>query len=432
MNKPFGKMIDIIAWGIRGIVLYYILLIMNFWAYQDEDRTFRPMVCAGIILLSVIIGMLWYVRNKVLFVMAVAVSFAVITGVTLELADNFFLAVIMCVPIVDVILGKIYSLTQKNYINTFRQLCLFRCRKCMVVLCVLPLIGIVGSATPNEKIPLSFQNCMVYMSIAFIAYLILMIMMQYANRQYRYFSNYRVMNQAVYTKTKRMNMVVLAVSILIFGSIMLVVSETLVSIFTQLVGLVLYILLGGSRVLFNMIPWDSFLLNLFSEKDFVLDGTVVQVGAMKQADMGIGNIIDYVFGVIFLIAVIVFVMKLLKLYKVNLATYVTEDETAEYISTEEIHQLQKRYGKKANHHFKNDYNGKIRELYLRVIDGRISSSKAKEANKKTTTELHKEYRLFETEEKQAAVKQCYEKARYSGKRCEEKDYKDMKKWITGK
>lgn len=428
MKQPFGKAIDVIGWLIRGILLYYTVIILNFWAYQDGQRNFEPIICAVIIPLSICAGLLLYVESKCKFMLGVLSYIVLTAGISATLSNSWPLLVWMLVPAADVLIGKYYSKRKKDYFNTFRQQCLFRCKKCLIPLCMIPLIGIVDSKVPTADRPLSFQNCITYMSFAFILYLISMIMLNYMNKQYNYFSCFKVINHNIYQKIKRMNAVVATVTIIILGSIMFVVSETVVSIFTRMVGILIFLIFGSSISLLNLIPFSS-IFDLFTLEQVDSSSGIVEVSDLVQKRMFTNEFFDYIIYALLIVAVIAICIRLLDQYKKKVVSYAVEDETSDYITKEEIRQFYHISGVKHKVSFPNDYNGKIRKIYFRTINKTLTPEEAKEAQKKTVSELTGVLTFDKPEQMEQAVNQCYEKARYSGKMCEEEDLKNMNEWI---
>ena len=111
--------------------------------------------------------------------------------------------------------------------------------------------------------------------------------------------------------------------------------------------------------------------------------------------------------------VAVFVMGLLKLYKIKGVSFTSEEEEAAFVEEEELKTFEVQEIITVKYNFPHNNNGTIRKYYYKYMNNKIKKSRLKEALSSTPTELEEK---FTEHDDKAAVRELtekYERVRYS-------------------
>ena len=112
---------------------------------------------------------------------------------------------------------------------------------------------------------------------------------------------------------------------------------------------------------------------------------------------------------------------LVKIYKGSGANYTIGEDEARYITTTETKSSVLRKTSIEKIRFDNNNAGKIRKLYYRKMNSRISNRRIYEARRMTPKELADNFHIGSDKEEIKSLTEYYKKARYSNEECKDED-----------
>lgn len=370
-EKNFSLIVDVLGSCIKGLFLYTVLLWIDFRRYQNGDGDFTP---------------------------------------------GFDLWIVPVTAVVVIAVRKFRAKNEsRNYAARYKSNESF---KWGVYMGLVLIAHSVTSQPRDEAIPISQEVCVNYMVGAFIAYLVLVVMLRYAFLQYDYYRQRAGVKQEVFQRLRRINAVVAVVVTILILTAMYFSSETIVKAIMWVLEHVIGYGIAGFFFGLSKIEVKQILGMDVATPDY--EAQLMVMEKYREAENGSGGIILESIILVGLAAVAV--LGLFKLYKNRGANYTIGQETAEYIGKKEkMAEVPKIEKRKEREQFGNSNREKIRKLYYKKMNSRIRKDELEEVRVKTTEELRNRYEKKQDGTNLEVMTKYYQKARYSNAKCSDED-----------
>jgi len=431
-DEVFGCIIDIINTFIKGIVMYFLVLMFHFWGYQDGGGAFNPWLCMlifvcgfEVLLLEKIINKK-KIRNKLIIAVCILACGAInwVLSRIICAGENAFFIISM-LPFIESVVNRYRFEEEKDFIQTMRNRNSNNAKKYGIIMCVIAILTIVESDYPSAEYPIAVDNCMTYSYVFFVIYLALIIVLKYIRVQYNEARKYNGSNTNFLKRQLKVDLIVFGFAIIIFVPIVFLVQKTII---VPLCMFIVRIFLGLFNMGFSFISGELLekLLGLFNmtEKTTVAESGGQKLVMSANFDFNLFAILLIIFAVIIVVAI---VLSLLKLYKVKGVYYKGEDEEYTYVTEEDLRSLEVKEIVPLKISFSRNNEGMIRKYYYKYMNSRINTSELKEALCSTPEELADNYAKHDDEKLVKQFTESYEMARYSSQNAKSGDVKKMKK-----
>lgn len=417
-EAKFGLATEFCGAAMKGLVLYCILLMTNFWKYQEGAGDFQPLLTASIVLLPMALSYIyckWKDLSCTLLHAAVTALWCAFGALTVSNGIYYIIAAVVA-------MGE--SLFQKFFLGDMdarryaRRYKMQNYIKYGVMIAMISMIMLQYSNPVSEQHPISPTTCCGYMVAAFGVYVLSIILYRYMFLQYNYFRQKERVGGYAYRQLKRMNVIMAIVALFLISLAMLLADEGVVKLAEKLLAGIMEILIALGVTGLSKIKTKQ--LETGSKAVEVAEGNWKVQKARPAAQIPDG-LID-------LVIVLVVGYVLFKIYKRFAANYKTGNDEAEYIRVndekEKFFSTIKSTGKETG--FSNNNRGKIRKLYYKMINAGIDKSTRSAVQGKTARELTEMFSKPYDRDNARKMTKIYEKARYSQEECTDQDVEEMK------
>lgn len=401
-ERILGNVIDGINGLIRGIVMFFVVITFHFWNYQDGRGDFALARCMLIFVCA--FGALAAQKCRSHFRsggwQTVVLPVAACIGVNWILSRcmgatgrSFFLVSLF--PLVEDAVIRYRLRENGNQTDTKRNYECSLSSKYGIVLGLVALFAVLEANAPSAEFPISSDRLTTVFYLFFVVYFSLLVLLKYVKMQYVEARKYRVCGSDFVKRQLKVDAIVLTFSLVLFLPSVYVVQNT---IFVPLCMLIARLFLGlfnagVSVVSENLV--EKF-LGLLSMTDKV--AVVESGGTRRMVNTGLNfNVFMVLVVVVVALLAVALILALMKLYKVKGVSYKGEEEEAVYVEEREfvVYDTEKIVFGKQN--FPNDNNGRVRKLYYRYMNNKISRSMLKEAQSSTPLELKEKFRNHDDE-----------------------------------
>ena len=418
-DKILRDMIDVINVIIKGIVMYFLAIMFNFWGYQGGGGNFSPFRCMLIFICAFEI----FLTEKFFEKLKQSESKKFLLSAGICLVINFIISrcigagknaffIISMFPFAENIVCRYRLRNQAEFTQTMRN---FSCRlseKYGIALCLIALFTIIESDYPSADYPVSTDRCTIFFYVCFVIYLSLIVLLKYVKMQYTESRKYYGSNMDFLKRQLRTDSIVLIFCIVIFLPAVFIVQNT---IFVPLCMLIIRICFGlsgaGISVISDKVMENLLALFSMTEKAQVTAENEV-TGVMIRQGMDFSPVMLIII-VCAIALVAVFVMGLLKLYKIKGVSFTSEEEEAAFVEEEELKTFEVQEIITVKYNSPHNNNGTIRKYYYKYMNNKIKKSRLKEALSSTPTELEEKFTEHDDKAAVRKLTEKYERVRYS-------------------
>ncbi len=421
-EERFGLAVDLLGAGMKGLVLYTVLLLTGFWGYQSGTGDFLPLLYGMIIPLTLVFAFIYYRWDGTKCVLGHVLALIPWMGLFWPARVNqwSFLAVGVLAAAESLIYKFVWGDNhQRRYRKRFKMQNYF---KWGIMMWVISIILYSQSDLPSEEFPIAPAQCGSWMTAAFVIYLILVVMLKYLFQQYEYFRQHSGMDQNTFRRLKRMNGIVAVLVTVLIVFTMFCTAESFVLFFSKLMTLIYGTAIGGSFWLLTQMETSQYEGGAHVDLGSASD-TVRNLKDNPPPSQGHMNIL---YGIFFVLLAAAVVYVLWKIYKSLGANYQIGEDEAAYIPKYEEKELIVGRVTEERTSFGNDNRGRIRKAYYRCMNACIDKKNLQAVTGKTPKELAGMYGRPMEGEQLRILTEYYEKARYSDEECMEQDVEKVK------